>query len=103
MHLWEPKPLLRIVAPCAPRLLPMLEKEPNMTPKSSPSVKKELQKSSLFGAWPGGLREALTINESIISLMVKGSELMAQGSCLKARGSRLVAHDSREMFLGHGP
>ena len=31
------------------------------SPQRAPDCQKERQKSSLFGAWPGGLREALTI------------------------------------------
>ena len=42
-----------------------------MKPESHPDYKKELQKSSLFGAWLGGLREALTIRPP--PLLAKGS------------------------------
>ena len=63
-------------APSAPKVLPRLQKLPKNGTKSPPSAKmssksrpfsepseNELQKWTLFGARPGGLREALTINE----------------------------------------
>ena len=46
-------------APSAPKVRTKIEK----TKKDSrelPDCEKEIQKSSLFEAWPGGLREALT-------------------------------------------
>ena len=39
--------------------------------KEPADCEKELQKSSLFGAWPGGLRETLTIRPP--PLLAKGS------------------------------
>ena len=47
--------------PSAPKVLPMIEKWTKNDTKDPQDCEKELQKSSLFGAWPGGLREALTI------------------------------------------
>ena len=60
-------------------------------------MKKNLQNPSHFGAWPGGLREALTINRL---LMVNGSWLMAKGSCRRARGSRPMAHGQENFGAG---
>ena len=48
------------LVPSAAQVLPMIENDSKITPKSPP-IPKKLQKSSPFGAWPGGLREALTI------------------------------------------
>ena len=50
------------VGPSAPKVLPMIENWPKNDTKEPQDCEKELQKTSLFGAWPGGLREALTIN-----------------------------------------
>ena len=63
VHLWCPKQFLRNQkwAPSAPKVVPMIEKEPKHDTEELFDCEKELQQSSLFGAWPGGLREALTI------------------------------------------
>ena len=49
------------LAPSAPKVLPMIEKSTKNDTKEPPDCEKELPNSSLFGTWPGGLREALTI------------------------------------------
>ena len=49
------------IGPGAPKVLPMIEKLTKHDTKEPPDCEKELQKSSLFGAWTGGLCEALTI------------------------------------------
>ena len=49
------------LAPSAPKVLPMIEKSTKNDTKERPGCEKELRKSSFFGTWPGGLREALTI------------------------------------------
>ena len=59
------------LAPRAPKVPPMIEKTTKNDTKEPPDCEKELQKSSLFGAWPGGLREALTIRPP--PLLAKGS------------------------------
>ena len=48
-------------ASSAPKVLPRIEKSTKNDTKEPPDYEKELQKSSLFGAWPDGLREPLTI------------------------------------------
>ena len=53
------------VCPNDPWVLPKIEKWTKKKTKEPPDGEKELQKSSLFGAKPGGLREALTINRRI--------------------------------------
>ena len=45
----------------APKMLPIIVKWSKHFTKEPPECEKELQKPSLFGVWPGGLREALTI------------------------------------------
>ena len=45
--------------PSAPKVRPKIEKAKNDS-RELPDCEKELQKSSLFGAWPGGLRDTLT-------------------------------------------
>ena len=47
-------------APSAPKLLSMIEKSIKNHTKEPPDCEKKLSNSSLFGTWPGGLREALT-------------------------------------------
>ena len=51
-------------APSTPKMLPRIQKCAKKFTKETPDCEKELQKSSLFRAWPGGLREALTIKFS---------------------------------------
>ena len=46
-------------APSAPKVLPMIENWTKHDTKEPPDCEKELQKSSLSRAWPGGLLEAL--------------------------------------------
>ena len=48
-------------APSASKVLPVIQKYGKPDTKEIPDCEKELQKSSFFGPWPGGLREALTI------------------------------------------
>ena len=48
-------------APSSPKVLPMIEKCAKHNTKAPNDCEKKLQKRSLFGAWPGGLREALTM------------------------------------------
>ena len=50
------------VAPKAPKVPPILEKSTKNNLKEPPDCEKELPNSSFLGTWPGGLREALTIN-----------------------------------------
>jgi hypothetical protein len=50
------------LAPRAPKVPPMIEKSTKNDIKEPPDYEKELPKSSFLGTWPGGLREALTIN-----------------------------------------
>ena len=45
-------------APTVPKVLPMIEKLTKNDTKEPQDCEKELQKSSLFETWPGGLREA---------------------------------------------
>ena len=59
-HFWTLK-----MDPSAPKVLPMIEKWTKNDTKKLQDCEKELQKSSLFETWPGGLREALTMNSSI--------------------------------------
>ena len=64
--------VMKKLAPSAPKVRPRTKKKPKMTPenpsivkkspKKSPECKKELQKWTLFGSRPGGLREAITIS-----------------------------------------
>ena len=49
------------LAPRAPKVPPMIEKSTKSDPKEPPDCEKELPNSSFLGIWPGGLREALTI------------------------------------------
>ena len=49
------------------------ERQPQRVPTEPTDCEKELQKSSLFGAWPGGLREALTIINLQINLFITHS------------------------------
>ena len=58
-------------APSAPKVLPRIEKLRKNSTKKPPDCEKVLQKSSLLGAWPGGLREALAIRPP--PLLAKGS------------------------------
>ena len=53
----------------ASKVFPMIEKSVKHDTKEPPDCAKELQKSSRFGAWPGGLLEALTINRSTINAL----------------------------------
>ena len=48
--------------PSAAKVLPMIDKLIKNYTKEPQDCEKELQQSSLFGAWPAGLHEALTIN-----------------------------------------
>ena len=42
-------------------MLPMIENAKTNDTEERHNSEKDIEKSSLFGAWPGGLREALTI------------------------------------------
>ena len=68
------------VGPQRPKVLPMIEKRNKHDTKESPESEKELQKSSLFGAWLGGLREALTINKRIVFGVAYGAKVFGGGA-----------------------
>ena len=50
------------LAPKAPKVPPMIKKSTKNYTKEPPDCEKELPNSSFLGTWPGGLREALTMN-----------------------------------------
>ena len=50
------------LAPSALKVPPMIKKSTKNNTKEPPDCEKELPNSSFLGTWPGGLREALTIN-----------------------------------------
>ena len=52
------------LGPSAPKVLPLpvIKKSTKNDNKEPPDCEKELPNRSFFGTWPGGLREALTIN-----------------------------------------
>ena len=54
------------LAPRAPKAPPMIEKSTKNDTKEPPDCEKELPNSSFLGTWPGGLREALTINADVL-------------------------------------